>query len=69
MANGPALHEDDRMVAVLARDGRRQPHDESGCGPACHLLETVCGQVMTFSTITCPYSATQSFTTPFRTRL
>jgi hypothetical protein len=48
MANGPALHEDDRMVAVLACDGRRQPHDESSLGPACHLLETVCGEVMTF---------------------
>ncbi len=27
---------------------RRQPHHESGFGPAWHLLETVCRQVMTF---------------------
>ena len=46
MANRSALHEDDGMVAVLARDGRRQPHDESRLGLARHLLEAVRRQVM-----------------------
>ncbi len=46
MANRTALHEDDRMVAVLACDGRRQAHDESRLGLARHLLETVRRQVM-----------------------
>ena len=46
MSNRTALHEDDRMVAVLACDGCRQANDESGFGLACHLLETVRRQVM-----------------------
>ena len=48
MANRSALHEDDGVVAVLARDGRRQAHDEPRLGLARHLLEAVRGQVMTF---------------------
>ena len=47
MPDRSALHEDDRMVTVLARDGRRQPDDESGLGLARDLLEAVRRQVMT----------------------
>ena len=46
MSNRAALHEDDRMVAVLTRDGRRQADHKSGFGLACKLLETVRRQVM-----------------------
>ena len=46
MPNWTALHEDDRMVAVLSCDRCRQSHDESCLGLACHLLETVRRQVM-----------------------
>ena len=46
MSNRTALHEDDRMVAVLACDGCRQANDESGFGLAYHLLETVRRQMM-----------------------
>jgi hypothetical protein len=46
MPNWAALHENDRMVAVLACDGRRQANDKSGLGLAYHLLETVRRQVM-----------------------
>ncbi len=46
MSNWTALHEDDRMVTVLACDGCRQANDESGFGLAYHLLETVRRQVM-----------------------
>ena len=45
VANRPALHEDDRVVTVLACDGRRQPQNETGFGLTCHLLETVRRQV------------------------
>ena len=48
MTNRPALHEDDRMVAVLARDGRGQARDESRLCPADDLLEALRGQVMAF---------------------
>lgn len=41
MANRSALHEDDGMVAVLARDSRRKPRDESRLGLTRHLLEAV----------------------------
>jgi septum formation topological specificity factor MinE len=46
MPNWTALHEDDRMVAVLACDCCRQSNDESGLGLAYHLLETMRRQVM-----------------------
>ncbi len=46
MSNRTALHEDDRVMAVLARDGCRQANDKSGFGLAYHLLETVRRQVM-----------------------
>src|SRR5439155_83000 len=46
MPNWAALHEDDRMVTVLACDGCRQANDESGFGLAYHLLETMSRQVM-----------------------
>ena len=46
MSNRTALHEDDRMVAVLACDGCRQANHESGFGLAYHLLDTVRRQVM-----------------------
>jgi hypothetical protein len=46
MSNRTALHEDDRMVTVLACDGCRQANDESGFGLPDDLLETVSRQVM-----------------------
>jgi hypothetical protein len=46
MPDWAALHEDDRMVTVLACDGCRQTNDESRLGSAYHLLETVSRQVM-----------------------
>ena len=48
MPHRTALHEDDRMVAVLARDSRGQPQDESRLGLTRHLLEAVGRQVMAF---------------------
>ena len=48
MTNRPALHEDDRMVAVLAGDGRGQARDELRLCPADDLLETLSGQVVAF---------------------
>ena len=41
MSNRPALHEDDRMVTILACDGCRQANDESGLGLADNPFETV----------------------------
>src|SRR5262249_46921802 len=46
MSDRTALHEDDRMVTVLARDGCRQADCESGFGPAYYLLKAVRRQVM-----------------------
>src|SRR5688572_14809029 len=46
MSNRAALHEDNRMVPVLACDGCRQTNDEAASGVAYHLLETVSRQVM-----------------------
>ena len=46
MPNRAALHEDDRMMAVLAGDGRRQSNDESGLRLPGHLLEAVRRQMM-----------------------
>jgi hypothetical protein len=46
MPNWAALHEDDRMVTVLACDGCRQANNKSGFGLVYHLLETVGRQVM-----------------------
>jgi hypothetical protein len=48
MPNWAALHEDDRMVTVLACDGCRQADDESGFSLACHLFETVRRQMVAF---------------------
>ena len=48
MTHGTALHEDDRMVAVLARDGGGQPRDESRLRPTDDLLEALGGQMMAF---------------------
>ena len=48
MANRPALHEDDRVVAVFARDGGRQAHHEAGLGRSRHQLETVGRQMVAF---------------------
>ena len=39
MPHRPALHEDDRMMAVLASDRGGQSQDESRLGPADDLLE------------------------------
>ena len=41
MSHRSALHEDDGMVPVLARDGGGEAHDESRFGSARHLLEAV----------------------------
>ena len=46
VSHGPALHEDDRMVAVLARDRRRQSDDESRLGLSRNLLEAMGRQVV-----------------------
>ena len=48
MANRTALHEDDRMMAVLARDGSRQPGDEFRLRLAGDLLKTLGRKVVTF---------------------
>ena len=48
MANRSALHEDDRMMAVLARDGGRQARDELRLRLTDDLLETLGGQMVTF---------------------
>jgi hypothetical protein len=46
MPNWAALHEDNRMVTVLACDGGRQADDEWGFSLPCNLLETVRRQVV-----------------------
>ena len=46
--NGPALHEDDRMMAVLAGHGCGQAYNEPGLGLARHALEALRGDVVTF---------------------
>ena len=46
MTHRAALHEDDRMVAVLAGDGGGQARDESGLRPADDLLEALGGQMV-----------------------
>src|SRR5262245_28424465 len=46
MSNRAALHEDDRMVTVLACDGRRQADDESCFGLPCDLFETMGRQMV-----------------------
>ena len=48
VTNRPALHEDDRMVAILAADGRGQACDIPGLRPADDLLEALSGQVVAF---------------------
>ena len=48
MTNRPALHEDDRMVAIFAGDRRGQARDELRLCPADDLLETLSGQVVAF---------------------
>ena len=48
MSNRTALHEDDRMVTILACDGGRQAKDESGLGVPCNLFETVRRQMVAF---------------------
>lgn len=40
------LHDDDRVVAVLPRDRRRQPDDESGCRTTRHLFKAVGGEMV-----------------------
>jgi hypothetical protein len=47
MSNWTALHEDDRLVTVLACDGCRQANDKSGFGLAYDLLEAVRRQMVT----------------------
>jgi hypothetical protein len=48
MPNWAALHEDDRMVTILACDGCRQAKEESGLGLAYNLFETVRRQMVAF---------------------
>ena len=48
MTNRTALHENDRMMAVLPCDGGRQSEDEFGFGFPGHGLEANGRQVMTF---------------------
>ena len=42
----PALHEDDRLMTVLARDGRRQSEHESSLRAAGDLFEAVGRQMV-----------------------
>ena len=44
--DGTALHEDDRMVSVPARNGSRQPEHIPGLRAARDRLETHCGKVV-----------------------
>jgi hypothetical protein len=53
MSNRTALHEDDRMVIILAYDGGRQAKDESGLGVPCNLFETVRRQMVAFVRRSC----------------
>jgi hypothetical protein len=46
--NRPALHRDDRMVAVLARNRRRQPKHESSLGLPDDGFKAVGGDMMAF---------------------
>ena len=46
MADGPALHEDDRMVSVFARNSGGESCDESSLGLSHNLLEAVCRDVV-----------------------
>ena len=48
MPNGTALHEDDRMVTVLARHRRGQAQDESRLRLSDHLFEAAGRQVVAF---------------------
>ena len=47
MPHRPALHDNDRMVAVLASDRGGEPQDEPGLGPADDLLEAPGRQMVT----------------------
>ena len=46
--NRTALHEDDWMMTIFARDGRGQPEDEPCLGLASHLLEAMGGEMVAF---------------------
>src|SRR6185437_10296444 len=48
MAHRPALHEDDRMMTILARNRCRQASDKLCRGAASDLLEAGGGKVMAF---------------------
>ena len=48
MSNRAALHENDRMVAILARHGRGQPEDISRLCPAGHKLKARRRQMVAF---------------------
>jgi hypothetical protein len=48
MPNRTALHEDDRMMAILARDGGGEACHKSRLGLPCHLLEAARWQVVAF---------------------
>src|SRR6266567_8664578 len=48
MANGTALHENDRMMSVLSRDGCGQTGDKLRPGPASDHFKTVGREVVTF---------------------
>src|SRR5262245_53317174 len=48
MPDRTALHEDNRLVAVLPRDGRRQAEDESRLGAPGDLLEAMRREVVAF---------------------
>ena len=48
MADRAALHEDDRMMAVLASNRRGQTGDEFRFGSPCHQLEAMGGKMVAF---------------------
>lgn len=48
MSDGTALHEDDRVMAILPRHGRGQANHELSLRPTNHLLKAVRRQVVAF---------------------
>ncbi|MFZ0502049.1 MAG: hypothetical protein WAM52_23210 [Steroidobacteraceae bacterium] len=48
ISNRAALHEDDRVMAILARYGGRETHREPRLGPTSDQLEAARRQVVTF---------------------
>jgi len=69
MSNRTALHEDDRMVTILACDGGRQAKHESGLGAPCNLFESARRQMVAFIDDHVAIIGDEISDHPFRTRL